>query len=501
MKKLLLVPIVLFVALQGCKKTDVIPAENNTAAKLETLADAAFKISNVLGDNMVIQRDKPFTIWGKAPAGVQVGARTSWNNKLLTTTTDNNGDWKIIIPSAPANATPQTIWCGTDVKTPVIFKNILIGDVWFASGQSNMSMPVDSTGPWFGFQGVVNYPAEIAAANYPNIRSMDILTFNEDTPQDMVKKQAPWVVCTPTAVKKFSAVAYFFARKLHLDLKVPIGLVVSSAGGTYCEAWTSKATMEADPLLKSYYLNNAPSGKLYNGMVHPFRNLSIKGFIWYQGEANKHDLPTSNYTALNTAMIKSWRTVFNQGDLPFYYVQMTALSEDFWVTDPTLYDYALFKESQAEIRDKVPNSGMAITMDVGEVVNIHPRDKRPVGERLAALALNKTYKMNVPCVGPQAVSGSINNRTITVNFAPGTATGLTTKNNKPLIQFFYVAGADKKFRPGKAVISGEKIVVTASADTPLPILSVRYAFTNIAITNLQNAAGLPAEPFRYDKWK
>ena len=470
----------------------------------DTLKATTFNVNNVLQSNMVVQRDKPFTIWGQTTPAFKVTVKASYNSGSFTATADNLGYWTVTIPASPANASPQTITASVYGKTPVVFNNILIGDVWLCSGQSNMVMPVDSVQPFFGFEGVVNYKAEIAAANYPQIRAITVNEDFEANPVDTLKYHENWMVCSPQTAGQFSAVAYFFARKLNTTLNVPIGLVISAGSGTSCEAWTSKETIQADPLLKAYYTGNNVN-QLYNGMIYPLRNLSIKGFLWYQGENNRHDDPQSNYGVLSDALIANWRTLFNQGQLPFYLVQMTPFAENFfntspWGDDPTADDYAKFREVQASVRTNVAHTGMAITLDVGQEVYIHPQNKKPVGERLAFLAFKNDYNQPVQSLGPQYLSNSINNN-ITVNFVTGTAEGLNTINNAPLAQYFFVAGTDHVFRQGTAtIINGNQISIRAPVGTPLPIQAVRYAFTNFPFTNLQNSAGLPMEAFRTDNW-
>jgi sialate O-acetylesterase len=239
-------------------------------------------------------------------------------------------------------------------------------------------------------------------------------------------------------------------------------------------------------------------------MINPLSNLGITGFIWYQGENNRYNNPPSDYTKLNSALIQGWRNVFNQGTLPFYLVQMPPFAVDYFSTTPlggnlVLDDYAKFREAQANVLS-VTNTGMAVTMDVGEPANQHPRNKKPVGERLALLALKNIYGQNVQCYGPKYSSFTVSGNRATISFAAGTAEGLNTINNATLNQYFFVAGADHVFSQASATISGNSIVVTAPAGFTLPIQAIRYAFTNAPVTNLQNSAGLPMEPFRTDNW-
>lgn len=497
MKKHWLYPVfALVLIVAGCKKDlKVIPIVDNGGVPVTSLS-----VSSLFQNNMVIQRDKPVTIWGHAPAKKQVTVNVSWNSNPMVTTADASGNWKISVPAATVNASPQTITVTSPGYTTITASNVLIGDVWVCSGQSNMVMPMDTMAP---FDGVLNYVAEIAAANYPMIRMLTVQEDLEPGPLTYLKRPVSWDVCSPATVRTTSAVAYYFARKLNTTLNVPIGIIISAVNGSYCQDWANVEAMETDPALPNNYL--AGSSGLYNGMINPLINLSIKGFAWYQGENNEHDSPVSAYTRLNADLVNGWRTKFNQPELPFYYVQIAPFADDYNSTNPPggnpVSDYlAYFRETQANIRPLLTNIGMVVTMDVGDPANHHPPDKEPIGERLGLLALNYTYGQNVQCTGPQFASYTVSQNTATINFEPGTANGLTTSNNAALKQYFYVAGTDQVFRRGQAVISGTSIVVTAPQGTPLPIKAIRYAFTDAAVTNLQNAEGLPAEPFRTDNW-
>lgn len=448
---------------------------------------------------MVVQRNKPFKIWGRANSNASINVNASWNPGQLTTMADDSGKWSIIIPASPANPAPQTVTI-TNSNSSITLKNILIGDVWVCAGQSNLVYEVDSIAP---FRGVLNYQSEISLANYPSIRALHLGTDYEMTPADSLMHSAKWQVCSPATVGNWSGVAYYFARKLNTDLNVPIGIIVSAVDGTSCEAWTSKTSFTSNPDLSAYSTINSAT-QLYNGMINPLINLPITGFIWYQGENNRHNKP-SDYTNLNSVLIAGWREAFNQGQLPFYFVQMPPFAVDYYNTNPVggnqvADDYAKFREAQSNILIKTSGTGMAVTMDVGEPANQHPRNKKPVGERLALLALKNTYSRDVQCYGPKFLSYTTSGNTAIINFVAGTATGLCTINNDPLNQYFFVAGNDHNFVKASAIIRGNQIVLTAPVNVPLPIQAIRYAFTNAPVTNLQNAAGLPAEPFRTDNW-
>ncbi|WP_214070659.1 sialate O-acetylesterase [Mucilaginibacter sp. dw_454] len=463
----------------GCKKDAINSGSSNQASKITV---EKFSISNEFQNNMVVQRDKPIAIWGKATTDTKVDIRVSWNPGSFMAVADQNGNWSVNIPATVANASPQTINCHTDTGNSITLTNILVGDVWLCAGQSNMVMEIAPVDP---FLGVTNYAQEIQAAQYPLIRFQTIQQDLKEDPLDTFSDINPWQVCSPATAGNLSAVAYFFARKLHTSLNVPVGIIVLAVDGSSCSDW----------------LNN---GQCYNGMISPLLKLAIKGFIWYQGENDQHIQPVSEYTVLNKALIQRWRDNFAQETLPFYLVQLAPFAEDFFNTEPpggnlTGNYLAKFREAQANVLS-MSGTGMAVTMDVGDPANHHPRDKKQVGERLALLALKNTYNLDVACYGPKYLSYSQSGDQLIITYVKGTADGLSTINNSPLNQFFFVAGADEIFYNAPATINGNTIVLTIPPNVSGPVLSVRYAFTNAPITNLQNAAGLPAEPFRTDSW-
>lgn len=493
--KWLLIPLCVFFVLQSCKKDSNLPKLTTTGP----ITRQKLTIANVLQSNMVIQRNKPFRIWGTSVVNAAITVKASWNYGTLTTKTDGAGNWSVTVPASGANAMPQTISV-TNNSATISLNNILIGDVWVCAGQSNMVYEMEPETP---FRGVLDYQSEIAAADNPAIRAITLQADYETTPVDTLMKPSGWQVCSPATVGGWSGVAYYFAQKLNTSLNIPVGIIISAVDGTSCEAWASKATFDANPALAVYSGINSAT-QLYNGMISPLTNLSVSGFIWYQGENNRHNDPPGQYTTLNSGMIVGWRNAFNQGLLPFYFVQMPPFADDYYNTTPVggnliADDYAKFREAQANIR-AVPGTGMAITMDVGEPANQHPLNKKPIGERLALLALKNTYAQNIKCYGPQFLSYTASGNSVTINFMPGTADGLNTISNQPLSQYFFVSGTDHNFVQATAMISGNQVVLTVPQAVPLPVQAVRYAFTNAPVTNLQNSAGLPAEPFRTDDW-
>ena len=478
-----------------------------------TNVDSLFNTANLFQPGMVIQQQKPFAIWGNAEAGSTVTIKADWASKTVTVTADGGNYWKGSIPvpkAIPGDFKTHKITITSGDKT-INLTNLLIGDVWVASGQSNMQ---------FGMQGqegkdngVLNYTEEIAAANYPNIRWLYVDLNFKAQPYDQVTGK--WVQCSPQTVGRFSGVAYYFARDIYQHLNIPIGIVLSNIGASTGQAWTSRIELQSDTALYNKYLkpyDDSPKSKevidggfswdkvtrptlLYNAMIHPLAGLSIKGIIWYQGEFNHTD--KGKYTLLEQHMIKGWRDDFGQGNLPFYFVQMPSF---FWNNpDPKAFDYAEFREAQANILKVVPNTGMAITLDDNVPMILHPRNKKPVGERLAQIALNKTYhQKDIPYLGPQFSKMKVNGNEVKLYYKKETlGGGLTTRDTLAPRQFF-VAGNDSLFHAANARIDGNNIIL--KSDSVAKPVAVRFAYTNMAVINLFNKAGLPAEPFRTVDW-
>ena len=469
----------------------------------------SFKVANILQSNMVIQQNKPFRIWGNAPANEVIRIQADWMKKDKTVRADAEGKWltSVGVPKAiRGNFDPHTITitCANDM---VRLRNILIGDVWICSGQSNLTYQMDTTKG--GKDGVLNFEKEIAEADYPAIRLFTVGWAWEKKPQEDCKGK--WEVCSPETVRRFSAVGYYFGRKLFQQLQIPIGLVDNGMPAAGCQAFTRREILASDPEIKKKYLDPyeaKPEKKgesilailqrpslIYNGMIYPVRHLSIRGFIWYQGESNRSD--GMMYARLCKAMLKGWRHDFDQGKLPFYFVQLPPYN---WGKhDSTAYEYALLREAQASML-KIKNTGMAVTLDVGDPDNLHPHNKKPVGIRLANIALHKTYGFtHILYRGPVFKKMKIEKDTVKISFDRATiGNGLSTNNGQPP-EYFFVAGADKIFHEAKARIADDQVWLY-SPEVHQPI-AVRYAFTNYPLTNFENKEGLPAQPFRTDHWK
>jgi hypothetical protein len=485
------------------------PVENNTkttSTVTNNLNDtkkelATFRLATVFQDSMVIQQAKPSTIWGWAKPGTFVEVMASWGQRV-TTNSDKNGKWELSIrvPNAKKGDYSAHSLEVKAEKELIRVDNILIGEVWFCSGQSNMEMTMQALPPWH--KGVNNYATEIAQANYPGIRLFKVTRETAAEPRDTVN--ATWKTCTPSSVASFSGVAYYFARQLQQALDIPVGIVTAAFGGASCQAFIHKEVLMADSVLRTRYWQPYvanPEEKqphlrpslIYNAIINPFMPFSIKGILWYQGESNAGDI--QGYDYLNAALIKSWRSSFRQGELPFYFVQMTPYA---WKkNNPTENGYAKFREAQSRVLS-VAGTGMVCTMDVGDPDDIHPTNKKPVGERLAFLALKNTYQKKVVSSGPLFKSWEISKGKLIVEFEKSSlGSGLTTADGKSP-QHFMLAGADSVFYPATAIIENNKIVLKASAVKD-PV-AIRYAYTNAVITNLQNKEGWPAFPFRTDRW-
>jgi len=481
----------------------------------------------VIGDNMVLQRGADTPIWGWGNPGENVAVTIAGCSERYRVVADKDGKWMVKI-KPPASAGPHEITISGE--NTITISNVLVGEVWVCSGQSNMEM---SVGRFRGFKtGVLNYKAEIAAANYPNIRLFTVAKTVANRPR--TDCSGSWSMCSPETAAPFSAVAYFFGRELHRRLDVPVGLIFTSWGGTVAEAWTRHEVLAADeefrPLLERFdqawgtYLKamkdynhkvsdwlgaaethaekgqaldepvkpksplgkNAPS-RLYNGMIAPLIPYGIRGAIWYQGESNAKR--AHQYRSLFPAMIKNWRDDWGQGDFPFYYVQLAPFR---YGDEPVGVE---LREAQL-MTLSVPNTGMAVTMDIGNPRNIHPANKQDVGKRLALWAMAKTYGLkDIVYSGPLYKSMRLEGNRIRLFFDHIGGGLITTGRN---LTDFVIAGKDRKFVHAKAVIDGDTIVV--SSDMVTEPVAVRYAWKNEAQGSLFNAESLPASSFRTDDW-
>lgn len=461
-------------------------------------ADSVISLPSVLSSNMVLQQNMDVPVWGFAPQGEKVKVTGSWGGSFEAIA-DANWKWsgKIKTPLAIPGQAPKYTLTIEGEKNIILLDNILIGDVWICSGQSNMEFSMTPNSPWT--LGVNNYETEIATANYQNIRLYKVPKRASSIPAS--DSGGLWSECSPTSVTAFSAVAYYFGKELYDDPKIniPIGLIQSAYGGSAAQAWTRQDILASDAQLNSKYLapyllnpgsfsDEYKSSNLYNGMLAPIIPFGIRGATWYQGESNKED--GDMYRKLCAAMLQGWRADWKQGDFPFYYVQVAPYAMG--IKEPV---YAEFREAQFNMLSEI-NTGMAVTMDIGEINNIHPRNKLDVGKRLALWAKAKTYGEDVIFSGPVYESAVVEGSKMRIKFKAETiGTGLKT-NNSSAPAHFTIAGSDKIFYAATAEIIGSDILVS-SALVPNPV-TVRYAFSNAIITNLMNSENLPAVPFRTD---
>jgi sialate O-acetylesterase len=449
--------------------------DGNKAPPVEGGFETSF-VSPLFGDNMVLQRGKPNTIWGWAKPGEEI--RVTVADKTAKTVTREDGRWSVAI-QPPAPGGPYTIVI--DGAQHVEFRDILVGDVWLCGGQSNMEM---------GLGQARNGSEEVKAADHPRIRLFVVKQQTARKPAAV--PQGAWKVCSPKNVGEgwdgFSAVAYFFGRRLQQDIDVPIGLVEDCGGGAPAEAWTSAET------LRSLGISDTGSGPntpvvLYNGMIAPVAPLAISGAIWYQGESNTER--AAQYRKLLPAMIADWRRAFGQGDFRFYIVSLAAhkqhretAGDDTW---------AELRAAQDFIANTVTNSGLAVAIDVGDARDVHPKDKKEVGERLALVALARHYGKDIPYSGPRFASVEKMPGALRLSFTH-TDGGLVVKGDK--LEEFSICGDDCKWHWAEAKIVGETVVVSSS-EVPNPV-AARYAWQANPKATLFNGAGLPAIPFRTD---
>lgn len=455
---------------------------------------ADVRLPKVLGSHMVLQRESEVTIWGWADANEPVRVTCDWLDTVAATKTDSDGKWQVQLKTGKAGG-PHTITVAGNNR--IQLEDILFGEVWIGSGQSNMEMPLVKVSG--AYTGIKNSKQEVAQANFPQIRLFQAGNFSSKEPLEDVETgitmygipPAPckWQVCSPETIPTFSSTAYFFARELHRELKVPIGIIDASWGGTSAETWTplsglKKLGYKAE-VQQALELPQKPDQKiptrLYNGMIHPLRNFKIKGVVWYQGEGNAGR--ADKYRTLFSTMIASWREAFGD-EFPFYFVQIS----------PFRYrglNAAYLREAQLETL-AAPKTGMAVTMDIGNLTDIHPKNKQEVGRRLALWALAKDYGRDVHYSGPIYEESKFQDGKAHLKFEHADG-GLATRDGKPL-SHFEIAGSDKVFHPATAVIDGETIVVSSEQVTDPK--AVRYAFTSDAMPNLMNKAGLPASSFR-----
>jgi sialate O-acetylesterase len=488
-------------------------------------ANADVRLPAVISDNMVLQKDIPLVIWGWAAAGEEIAVSLGDSNAKATA--DAAGKWKVVLPAVKTAGGPHEMT--VKGKNEIKIKNILIGEVWAGSGQSNMQWAVSQS---------LNAKDEVANAKFPKIRLFIIPLVPSGTPSEKVN--AKWVECSPETVAGSSAVLYFFGREVHQNLDVPVGLITTAWGGTRIQPWIPPEGYVAIPelegeknemvgILKDYadrlakysnstkayseQLKSAKPGSplpdvpadqsshplnsnyhqtgLYNGMIHPIVPFGIRGFLWYQGESNNGQ--GMHYYQLQRGLIEGWRSVWNQEgnrDFPFLFAQLAPYN---YGGDPTRLA-GIWEAQTATLA--VKNTGMAVLTDITTLNDIHPPNKQEVGRRLALWALANTYgQSSLIYSGPLYKSLSVNGGDAVISF--NHAIGLKSRDGKDL-SWWSIAGEDKKFVKATARIEGETVVVSAEGVTK-PV-AVRFGWHQLAEPNLANGAGLPASPFRTDTW-
>ena len=477
-------------------------------------------------DHMVLQRDMKVPVWGTASAGEAVTVEFGGEKK--TATAGAEGKWRVDLDALGTSADGRTMTVsGSNTTTPVKLEDVLVGEVWVASGQSNMVFPVAASGPYLG---LINFEGEMATANYPQIRMFTGKDTKRYAPQTSVN--GTWVVCSPDTVGMFSAVGYVFARDLYQQLKVPVGILTVASGASCAEAWISRETMTGDAAIKPYLdaldaaynyykadpqtrpavapirptpinkprgataARGDPSGDqhmptvLFNGMINPIVPYAMRGVLWYQGESIVGGTPGLNlYGHMLHTLIKDWRGRWGEGDFPFIVVQLPG--------QKNISNNPRIREEQQTVLD-LPNTGMAVTIDTGEESNVHPRNKAPTGYRLSLIALAKAYGQNIEYAGPMYAGMKVEGNAVRISFTH-TGGGLVAKGGA--LKGFQIAGADQKFVDADAKVDGETVVVSSAA-VAAPV-AVRYAWDDYPEgmgCNLYNSYDLPAAPFRTDAW-
>ena len=491
---------------------------------------AEVKLPALFTDHMVLQRDQENPVWGWAKPGEDVTVVIGEQTHRVTA--DADGRWRVKLQPMKAGGPHELSISGADNR-PRTLKDVLVGEVWVCSGQSNMGWTVGQS---------KDADLEIRTANYPNIRLISVPNLGTQEPQRDF--QGKWEVCSPKSVPGFSGVGYFFGRQLYQNLNVPIGLIDNAWGGSSCEAWVSRDRLESDDryaeLLarwkqteETYSHEKAlanhqkqleawmararqarQDGKpvpprprapqnplvgqhrpanLYNGCLKPIIGYGIRGAIWYQGESNAGR--AYQYRHLFPLMIQEWREEWGQGDFPFYWVQLADFMAE--SQEPEESAWAELREAQTMTMEKLPNTGQAVIIDIGEGDDIHPKNKQDVANRLARWALAKDYGIDIVYRSPEFQSAETNAGKMTVTF-DHVGGGLTTIDVREPIGFA-VAGDDKKFHWAQARIVGKDKIEVWSEAVKNPV-AVRYAWTNNPVANVTNAEGLPATPFRSDDW-
>ena len=457
---------------------------------------AKVRLPHVIGDNMVLQQNTQARLWGWAKPGKTVKVSVSWSDITYSAKAGKDGKWLVSVATPVASYTPLSITF--DDGEPTTLHGVLSGEVWVCAGQSNMEMPVRGFGncPVEGYNQAVTDAVHSKGIHYVKIPSVMSMTPLEDA-------QCEWRECNPFTVGEASAVGYFFARVMNRTLDVPVGLVMANKGGTRVESWLTREnlqrhtteTLDSLEMVKRFSWDYHRPLLWGNGTFNPILNYTVKGILYYQGCSNVGD-PGNQYSERLALLASQWREQFGLGEIPFYFVQIAPYYYD---DDVNGVSGALLREQQQRAASLIPNSALVCTNDLvypWETQQIHPCQKQPVGERLAFIALNKSYGMHtIMCESPSFKELTISNDTCYVRLQ-NDYDGISRYED---IQGFEVAGADKVFHPAKAYYYWTKGIIITCDEVKKPV-AVRYCFRNYQLGNVANQAGLPLFPFRTDNW-
>lgn len=454
---------------------------------------AEVKLPAIVSSNMVLQRNTTVVLWGWSDAKEKIIIETSWLKDKINVKADNEGNWRIEVKTTNSKE-PQSIKIKSEASD-ITLENVLFGEVWLCSGQSNMQQPIK------GYKGQPTFGTVMTTAksSNPNLRLFSVERVGSKTPLNDIEKFPPWQQASPESVLDFSAIAYFFGQQLQEVLDCPIGMIHTSWGGSSVQAWISKEAISSyqkvdlDEVDITKGTNHIPTA-LFNAMIQPLVSYTIKGVLWYQGEANRKE--PENYKKLFPAMVKDWRSRWGIGNFPFYYVQIAPYIYKGNYEYQTSDNSAFIREAQLQCLDLIPNSGIAIAMDIGDEYCIHPPKKKEVADRLLYNALNQTYGYeNVDYASPIYDALEEKDGGLIVKFK-NAEMGLYAYDK---LEGFEVSGADKVFYPANAEIVMGKEVFVKSDKVPDPV-AVRYGWDNWVVGTLFDTNLLPASSFRTDKW-
>ncbi|MDD5053164.1 MAG: sialate O-acetylesterase [Sulfuricurvum sp.] len=454
------------------------------------LLHAEITLPALIANNMVLQQKSEVKLWGTANANKTVTVKMSWSNKSYKTLSDSNGSWLLKVQT-PSAGGPFTITFSDGQKKTI--SNVMLGEVWLCSGQSNMEMPVK------GYNAQpVDYSLETInqSENSTPIRLFKIDKIKSITPLNNLP--GDWQLNNPSSVKDFSAIAYFYALYLQSVLKVPVGIITAAWGGVGIESFMDSISLSQFQKVNTPKQNTSKftypmNCELYNAMIFPLRNVTIKGVIWYQGETNAEQ--SALYRKKFPAMVAKWRNIWKLGDFPFYFAQIAPWK--YKAVNGTAA--ARMREVQQYLAEDVPNAGIVPTIDTGDSLIIHPAAKKLIAERFAHLSLARTYNIKgIEYQAPLFKSMTVNNDTVVLDFK-NAELGFHTNSKK--IQSFEIAGSDSIFKPARAMITDKATKIRLTEPSIKTPIAVRYAFKNFAPASLFNNLGYPLMPFRTDDWK